>query len=412
MKALLVATDLGQVRDRLVAAYRRVRARTEALAAPLSAEDQQLQSMPDASPTKWHRAHTTWFFEAFVLSHAKLDVVDPRYEYLFNSYYDSVGARQPRGKRGLLSRPSVVEIADYRNVVDERLERLLALADTDMLARVLPIVELGIAHEEQHHELLLTDILHAFSENPTRPMYRSDAPSPEAASAPHPARFVSFDGGLKEIGAPDVGFAFDNERPRHKRWVDPFSIADRLVTVRELKAFIDEGGYRSPSLWLSEGFDFVHSRGVTSPLHTTYEDGRLSVFTLAGTRVPHDDEPVVHASFYEADAIARFLGARLPTEAEWETVAEGRLTDARDVHQLFGDAWQWTRSSYEPYPGYEAPTGALGEYNGKFMISQMVLRGGSCFTPPGHVRASYRNFWHPHTQFQMTGIRLARGVPG
>jgi ergothioneine biosynthesis protein EgtB len=301
-----------------------------------------------------------------------------------------------------------------------------------LLAELSPLVRLGIAHEEQHQELLLTDILHAFSQNPLQPAYAGPSASAfarPAAPLAEPLRFVTFPGGLREIGASARGFAFDNERPRHRRWLEPFALAERLVCVRELKAFIEAGGYRTPSLWLSEGFDMVRARGLASPMHSSYEGGRLHVFSLAGARVVHDDEPVVHVSYYEADAIARFLGARLPTEAEWETVAEGEAprgnfadgslrpqpassapAAASGVRQLFGDAWEWTQSSYEPYPGYEVSRGALGEYNGKFMVSQMVLRGGSCLTPRGHVRASYRNFWHPPTQFQMTGIRLARGV--
>jgi ergothioneine biosynthesis protein EgtB len=423
--------DLARERDRLLARYAATRAHTESLAAPLSAEDQQLQSMPDASPTKWHRAHTTWFFETFVLEPAGIDVVDSRYAYIFNSYYEAVGARHPRSQRGLLSRPSAAEVSDYRRIVDERVARLLSSAAGDRLARALPILELGIAHEEQHQELLLTDILHAFSESPLRPAYRPEATSSGRSPQPDPLRFVPRAGGLLEIGArAGAGFTFDNERPRHKRWIEPFAVADRLVSVRELKAFIDAGGYRTPSLWLSDGFDVVRARAMTSPMYSSYEDGRLTVFTLAGARVARDDEPVVHVSYYEADAIARFLGARLPTEAEWETLAEGEAvrgnfsdgalhpqpaSSAQDglsgVRQLFGDAWEWTQSSYEPYPGYEVSGGALGEYNGKFMVSQMVLRGGSCLTPRGHVRASYRNFWHPRTQFQMAGIRLARAAP-
>ncbi len=419
-------------REPVLALYARTRARTESLAARLSPEDQQLQSMADASPTKWHRAHTTWFFEAFVLEPAGKKAVDPRYAFLFNSYYEAVGPRHTRDRRGLISRPSVAEIGDYRRVVDERLMDLLTTADEATLERVLPVVELGIAHEEQHQELLLTDILHAFSENPLRPAFQEPSPEPARPlpSAGGELRFMAFEGGLYEVGASDrVPFAFDNERPRHKEWVEPFALADRLVTVRELKAFLREGGYGTPSLWLSEGFDFVRSNRVSAPLHGAYEDGELRVFTLEGARVADDDEPVVHVSYYEADAIARFLGARLPSEAEWEIAARnapvrGNFADegvlrarrasasAAGVRQLFGDAWEWTRSSYDPYPGYRSPAGAIGEYNGKFMVNQRVLRGGSCLTPQRHMRASYRNFWHPHTRFQMTGIRLAREVSG
>ncbi len=424
-------------RARLSALFAETRARTESFAARLSPEDQQLQSMPDASPTKWHRAHTAWFFETFVLAPSGVDVVDSRYGFLFNSYYEASGPRHARAKRGLVSRPTADEVTDYRRLVDARTLKLLATASAEVLDRVLPIVELGIAHEEQHQELLLTDILHAFSENPLRPVFlpddAGDAISPRARGAAGPIRFVPFEGGLRDIGALDSEpFVFDNERPRHKEWVAPFALGDRLVTVGELKAFLEAGGYRTPSLWLSEGFDFVRAHALTSPLYSVYEGGVLQVFTLAGARVAADDEPVAHVSYYDADAIARFLGARLPTEGEWEVAAArapvtgnfvdaGRLhpspagIEARDdavttIRQLFGDTWEWTRSSYEAYPGYEPPAGALGEYNGKFMINQRVLRGGSCLTPRRHVRTSYRNFWHAPTRFQMTGLRLAREV--
>jgi ergothioneine biosynthesis protein EgtB len=425
-----VPTDWGLERERLLGLYRATRACTERLAARLSPEDQQLQSMPDASPTKWHRAHTTWFFEAFLLEPAGIGPVDGRYGLLFNSYYEAKGPRHPRPLRGALSRPSAVEIGDYRRRVDERIEQLVRGAESVVLARVLPVLELGIAHEEQHQELVLTDILHAFSQNPLHPAFLPDAVRPRASTEPAPVRFVPIDGGLREIGAHgQAGFSFDNEQPRHKRWVEPFAIADRLVTVRELKAFIDDGGYEDPALWLSEGFGFVRAHGIVSPSYTTYEAGRLEAFTLAGPRTLDDDEPAAHLSYYEADAVARFLGARLPTEVEWEVASASRpvrgnfaddgllrpmpagpAVSSEPVRQLFGDAWEWTSSSYEPYPGYRAPPGALGEYNGKFMVSQLVLRGGSCLTPRRHVRGSYRNFWHPSTRFQATGVRLARGT--
>jgi ergothioneine biosynthesis protein EgtB len=415
-------------RQQVLDLYTQTRARTDAVTVALSPEDQQLQSMCAASPTKWHRAHTTWFFETFVLGPAGVAPFDGRYAFLFNSYYETLGPRHARAERGLVSRPTAAEVSDYRRAVDERVRHLLETATQATLERVLPAVILGIAHEEQHQELVLTDILHAFSRNPLRPAYKTAAPSsPGAASE---LAFVRFEGGLKQIGAPkSSAFTFDNEEPRHKAWVEPFALADRLVSVRELKAFIREGGYSTPSLWLSEGFDFVRTHDVHAPLYSTFEDGELTVFGLGGPRVAHDDEPVVHVSYYEADAIAHFLGARLPTEVEWETAAadapiEGNFVDdgvlralpakgapaAPRVRQLFGDAWEWTRSSYEPYPGFAAPAGALGEYNGKFMVSQLVLRGGSCLTPRRHIRASYRNFWHPDTQFQMTGVRLARTV--
>jgi ergothioneine biosynthesis protein EgtB len=423
-------------RARVLALFAATRARTEALAARLSAEDQQLQSMPDASPTKWHRAHTTWFFEAFVLEPAGIAPALGQSGLLFNSYYEAAGPRHPRAKRGLLSRPSAVEVGDYRRRVDERLKRLIETAGAAPLERILPVIELGVAHEEQHQELLLTDILHAFSESPLRPAFLAAAITPPSAPPAEEIRFVPFEGGLREIGAAaGGGFAFDNERPRHKRWVEPFALADRLVTMGELAAFIREGGYRTPSLWLSEGFDFVRAQGLGAPLHAAMEDGELRVFSLAGPRVAAASDPVVHVSYYEADALARFLGARLPTEAEWEIAAAARpvrgnfLDDgvlrARppaadtpeaerggtgELRQLFGDAWEWTQSSYEAYPGYAPLPGALGEYNGKFMVGQQVLRGGSCLTPRRHVRATYRNFWPPPTRFQMTGVRLARDV--
>lgn len=421
-----------QRRDTLLALYAETRARTERLAAPLTADDQQMQSMPDASPTKWHRAHTTWFFEAFVLVPAGVEVVDRRYAELFNSYYEAAGPRHPRPKRGLLSRPTVAEVTDYRRVVDARIAKLLGDASAATLDRALPVLELGVAHEEQHQELILTDILHAFSESPLRPAYapppRSHQASNEAAT---PVRFVRHEGGLHEVGAREAdttqAFAFDNERPRHKAWVEPFEMGDRLVTVGELCAFIREGGYQTPSLWLSDGLDFVRAHDVSAPLYSRYEDGALRVFTLGGERVADDAEPASHLSYYEADALARFLGARLPTETEWEIAAsdapvDGNFVDSsllrptpapaagagHPLRQLFGDVWEWTRSSYEPYPGYQPPPGALGEYNGKFMLDQRVLRGGSCLTPRRHARASYRNFWRPPTRFQMTGVRLAR----
>jgi ergothioneine biosynthesis protein EgtB len=426
-------SPLEEERSRILSLYAETRARTEELAAPLSAEDQQLQSMPDASPVKWHRAHMTWFFEAFVLEPEGIAPVDGRYAFLFNSYYEAVGPRHARPKRGLLSRPGASEVADYRRLVDERISRLVASADSTRLARILPILELGIAHEEQHQELILTDSLHALSQNPLLPAYLPstlvDVNGDSDGDDPRPPRFIAFEGGLHEIGAHDSArFAFDNERPRHKVWVEPFKLADRLVTVKDLHAFVRDGGYRTPTLWLSEGFDFVRAQGIEAPLHAALEDGVFTGFTLQGPRKLEESTPIVHLSYYEADAIARYLGARLPTETEWEVAAsrapvvgnfvdDGKLrplplprSHAFGISQLFGDAWEWTSSGYDPYPGYAAPAGALGEYNGKFMVSQKVLRGGSCFTPRRHVRASYRNFWHPATRFQMTGLRLARGV--
>jgi ergothioneine biosynthesis protein EgtB len=419
--------DAGEA---LAGLYARTRDRTEALSAPLSAEDQLLQSMPAASPTKWHRAHTTWFFETFLLTPLGIPPVDDRFGFLFNSYYEALGPRQERAKRGLLSRPSVAEIAAYRAAVDARVLEALVSADAATLAKVAPVVHLGIAHEEQHQELLLTDCWNALWENPLRPAYRT-AVSARGDDTPvegAPARFVPFEGGPQEIGAGDAeAFVFDNERPRHRRWLEPFSLADRLVTIGEMKAFIRDGGYQTPSLWLSDGWAFVSAQGLRAPLYARVEGAAYVAFGLEGLREARDDEPVSHLSFYEADALARYLGGRLPTEAEWEVAAsrsavQGNFLDSGalrplpverrglGLRQLFGDVWEWTRSSYEPYPGYAPAAGALGEYNGKFMVNQLVLRGGSCLTPPGHVRPSYRNFWSPETRFQMTGARLAKDV--
>ena len=377
------------------AALLAVRAETERLAAPLTAEDQALQSMPDCSPVKWHRAHTTWFLETFLLGPAGFAPVDARYGFLFNSYYDAVGPRHPRPQRGLLSRPSSQEVGRYRAAVDERLAAWLPTV-TD--PRILGVVALGMAHEEQHQELIRTDILHAFSLNPLRPAWGAfpRASAGGAGWVPHP-------GGLCEIGASGDAFCFDNEGPRHRVWLEPFELARGLVTLGQVRAFAAEGGYRTPVLWLAAGWDAVRAQGWEAPLHTRFEDGAIVVFGPDGEREAAADEPARHLSAFEADAIARWAGARLPTEAEWE-VSAGALDAAHDV------AWQWTSSAYSAYPGYRAAAGALGEYNGKFMAEQLVLRGGSDFTPLGHSRASYRNFWPAATRFQRTGLRLARDI--
>ncbi|MEO8083812.1 MAG: ergothioneine biosynthesis protein EgtB [Ardenticatenales bacterium] len=409
--------------------YVATRAATEALATGLSDEDQVLQSMPQTSPVKWHRAHTAWFFESFVLGPAGIAPIDERYAFLFNSYYDTIGERVPRAKRGLVSRPSAREVGDYRRAVDEGvlalIDRVGDDGDGERAESLAQIIELGLNHEEQHQELILTDILHAFSEQPLHPVYRTGAVARTTASPP--CRFLAFDGGLVEIGAPPSGFAFDNERPRHRVFLEPFALASRPVTVGEVKAFIAEGGYHTPTLWLAEGYATARAMGWEAPLYATCDGDGYRVFTLRGWYAPSDDTPASHLSFWEAEAVARFLGGRLPTEAEWEhaaasvdALAAGRWADdgvlvplpvaSEGLGQLFGDVWEWTRSGYEPYPGYRIAAGALGEYNGKFMAQQNVLRGGSCLTPRGHVRASYRNFWPPETRFQMSGARLARDV--
>jgi ergothioneine biosynthesis protein EgtB len=400
--------------------YRAVRAHTLALCEPLSAEDMVVQSMPDASPAKWHLAHTTWFFETFLLAtrEKRYAPFHPRYSYLFNSYYDAVGPRHARPSRGLLTRPPLAEIRAYRAQVDERVEALLTRRlDPEAEA----IIDLGLAHEEQHQELLLTDLKHAWFANPLRPAYGPTLPL--STSAPPPVRFEPHDGGLFEVGHAGDGFAFDNEGPRHRVFLEPFALATRAVANAEYLAFMEDGGYERPELWLFEGFAAAREQRWEAPLYWEREGDGFTTFTLHGPRALDPNEPVVHVSFYEADAFARWAGARLPTEEEWEVAAcgakaEGVFADRGRFHpapargegmtQLLGDVWEWSRSAYAPYPRYRPASGALGEYNGKFMCNQLVLRGGSSVTPEGHVRTTYRNFFHPDARWQFTGLRLAR----
>lgn len=429
------AADLDSGREGALDRYRTVRLRTEALAAPLSAEDQTVQSMADVSPTKWHRAHTTWFFENFILMPYTVDYrpYDPAFGYLFNSYYEGAGPRHPRPARGLLSRPSVAEIARYRDHVDAAMATLVAGAGATAWRAIQPLFELGLYHEEQHQELILMDIKHVLSLNPLDPVY-APAPATPARQAPPAARFVAFAGGLRQIGhegagSGEGGFAFDNEGPRHKVWIEPFGLASRLVTCGEYCAFIADGGYRRAELWLSDGWATVKSEAWEAPLYWRRDGEDWSIFTLAGRRALDDDEPVCHVSYYEADAFARWAGKRLPREAEWEVAAaesdialEGNLMDRDVLHplpaepsaaplqQMIGDVWEWTASPYMPYPGYRPPEGTIGEYNGKFMANQMVLRGGAAVTPPGHVRITYRNFFYPASRWAFSGIRLAEDV--
>ena len=415
MSDLLTTTGNRTITDWFFA----TRALTESLAAPLSAEDQTVQSMPDVSPTKWHRAHTTWFFETFLLA-PKLpgyQPFHPAYGYLFNSYYEGVGARYPRHDRGLVSRPGVGEIAAYRAFVDEAMTALLDRA-TD--ADVTGLVELGIQHEQQHQELLLMDIKHVLSRNPLLPAY--DAVSLAPPSLAGTLTFTEFAGGVREIGHAGEGFRFDNELPRHPVYLGPFALADRPVTCGEWSAFIEDGGYRRPELWLSDGWATVQSEQWEGPLYWSRIDGEWHEFTLGGPHTVTEGQPVCHVSYYEADAFARWAGLRLPTEAEWEVAAAGRPVEGHFLDQSrlhptpvshaptgpFGDVWQWTSSAYSPYPGFEAAPGAVGEYNGKFMVNQYVLRGGSCVTPPGHLRATYRNFFPPAARWAFSGLRLAR----
>jgi ergothioneine biosynthesis protein EgtB len=418
--------DRGVRPELLAARFRQVRAASERLAAPLSPEDQQVQSMPDASPTKWHLAHTTWFFETFVLAPnvPGFRPFHPGYGYLFNSYYEAAGPRHPRPQRGLVTRPSCAEVRAYRAATDER---VLAALHAGLAPAALDVVELGLAHEEQHQELLVTDVKHLLAQSPLRPSYRENAaPRSGAPGLAAPAlRFVEHPGGVREIGHAGAGFAFDNEGPRHPVLVPPFAIASRVATCGEWLAFVDDGGYRRPELWLSDGWAAVQARGWDAPLYWEREPDRWSVFTLGGRRELDPAEPVAHVSLYEADAFARWSGARLPTEEEWEVAVTaapappGRFADDPALHpapakgpaqvaQLLGDVWEWTRSAYTPYRGYQPTAGALGEYNGKFMCSQLVLRGGSCATPPGHVRPTYRNFFYPDARWQFSGVRLAR----
>jgi ergothioneine biosynthesis protein EgtB len=400
--------------------FQAVRQRSLQLAAPLSIEDCCAQSMPDASPVKWHLAHTTWFFETFILEarEAAFRAFHPAFRVLFNSYYNGVGAKHPRAQRGLLTRPALDEVRAYRADVDARMLRLLAAAP-DPDPALTALVTLGLQHEQQHQELMLTDVKHLLAQNPVAPAYDGDGMRPGAA--PPALEFLEFDGGLVEIGHDGRGFCFDNELPRHRSYVAPFALASRLVTNREYLAFIEAGGYRDPSLWLAEGWDKVASGELAAPLYwrgDSDDDGGWNEFTLHGEAPLDPARPVTHLSLYEADAYARWAGARLPLESEWEFAARladietGRLhpgaASGAGLSQMFGACWQWTASSYAPYPGYAPAPGAIGEYNGKFMVNQYVLRGSSCATPDGHARASYRNFFPAGARWQFTGIRLAR----
>ena len=391
--------------------FANVRAHSLALAAPLSAEDQCVQSMPDASPTKWHLAHTSWFFEAVVLAEhvPGYEPFDGRWFHLFNSYYESLGPRHPRPQRGLLTRPALAEVHRYREQIDERIARFIATADERTWREAAPLLELGLHHEQQHQELILTDILHALSCNPLLPAYRAAEPPGLRLATSSQVRWLAGPEGAVEIGHAGDGFAFDNETPRHRVWQQPYRVADRLVTCGDFADFIQDGGYRTASLWLSDGWAAVQAHGWQAPAYWIAPgDPRApaqhwQVFGLEGVHPLDRAAPVSHLSLYEAAAYAEWAGARLPTEAEWEAAAD--LPGLRD---MTGQVWQWTRSSYDPYPGYRPWTGAIGEYNGKFMVGQVVLRGSSIATPAGHARRSYRNFFPPAARWQFSGLRLAK----
>ena len=395
------------------------------MCAPLSVEDHCLQPMPDASPAKWHLAHTTWFFETFVLSQYDPQYHPPHPEFrsLFNSYYNTIGDRPLRALRHVLSRPSLEEVRLYRGHVDEAMADLIERADLPDAA--VQLITLGIHHEQQHQELIITDVKNGLWTNPLRPAYR-DQPLPRPASGSVPSlQWQSFAGGVYSVGFEGSGFAFDNEGPPHKVYLEPFRLASRLVTNAEYLEFMRQGGYSTPTLWLSDGWDILRANQWTSPLYWEQRDGEWWNYSIEGMQPLKLDEPVCHISFYEADAFARWSGGRLPTEFEWETAARsvgfaGNFQDSGVLHpqpasgdaplaQMFGDVWEWTGSAYTPYPGFKPAAGAVGEYNGKFMCNQMVLRGGSCATPQSHIRATYRNFFPPHARWQFMGVRLANG---
>jgi ergothioneine biosynthesis protein EgtB len=408
--------------------YREIRRATESLCEPLSPEDCTVQSMPDASPAKWHLGHTSWFFDTFLLEGCVADgrLFPEEYRLLFNSYYNSIGEQHPRPRRGLLTRPSLEEVLAYRAEVDRRLLRLLEELSGGS-APLAELAEVGLQHEQQHQELILTDIKHLLSCNPLRPAYQK--PQEHLPGEPPRLEWYRYEGGTYWIGHEGSSFSFDNERPRHRTLLEPFELASRPVTNGEFLEFIEAGGYENPELWLSDGWSVIRDRGWRAPLYWEERNGAWSLMTLSGLRSVRSGEPVCHVSFYEADAFARWMGARLPTEAEWEVAAaaapmDGNFAEERLFHpdvararapregpaQVFGDVWEWTQSSYGPYPGYVPPPGALGEYNGKFMCNQMVLRGGSCATPRAHIRPTYRNFFYPDARWQFSGLRLAREV--
>ncbi len=413
-------------RAELLARYRHVRETTERLCAPLETEDYVAQSMPDASPVKWHLAHSTWFFETFLLKPNRdgQGVAPAEYAFLFNSYYNALGERIARPHRGLLTRPTVAEVFRYRADVDDEIDALLKSIDEPSFRRISPMIVLGLNHEQQHQELILTDLKHLFGANPVRPVYRETSRLTDRAVPP--MRWVSYPGGLSSIGHDGPGFAFDNELPRHRVYSDSYRLSSRPVTNGEYLEFIADRGYDRPELWLSDGWNSRQANGWTAPLYWQAAPEGWRVFTMSGEQAIVASEPVCHISYYEADAYSRWAGARLPTEAEWECAAhvspiQGNFLESEHFHpqplpaasspavleQIYGDVWEWTSSPYVPYPGFRPASGAIGEYNGKFMCNQMVLRGGSCATPRSHIRSTYRNFFPPEARWQFAGLRLA-----
>jgi ergothioneine biosynthesis protein EgtB len=437
--------------DSALSNYKRIRQQSLTLCNELETEDLELQADAFVSPMKWHLAHTSWFFETFILKNTPdYQVFHPQFEYLFNSYYNAVGEQYPRDKRGLMSRPTVQEVKAYRHYVDQRLHRLLS--ETDALTKEQSdLIILGLNHEQQHQELMLTDLKYNFSFNPLYPIYAKakfppqQAPDNNQDTDVEPIRFINFDGGIYNIGHKGSGFSFDNEKPRHQTLLQNFRIANRLITNEEYCRFIDSGGYQDPQFWLADGWAWLQDNNITGPLYWQLESESIKreeqqspqryEFRLTGYGQLHPQQPVTHVSFYEADAYARWAGKRLPSEYEWEVASKQReisgafvesesfhplqlaankkicddsTTD--DIKQLFGECWQWTKSAYAPYPGFKTPAGTVGEYNGKFMCNQMVLRGGSCVTPKDHLRTTYRNFFYPQDRWQFTGIRLAEDV--
>ena len=416
-------------RGALTARFKDVRGDSERLAAPLTPEDWMLQSMPEASPVKWNLAHTSWFFETFILKVHATDYAPfhAKYGYLFNSYYNQIGKMHPRPDRGLISRPSAEDIKKFRAHIDAAIIALIADADEALMEKIAPLMALGLAHEQQHQELLLTDLKHALYQNPLLPGVYADVSKSDADALPTDLRWERMEGGLCEIGWNGEGFGFDNEGPRHKVYLHPFELANRPVTNRDYFEFIEDGGYDNPVHWLSDAWETIKEEDWRAPLYWQRRDGVWMEYTLFGERPVDPAAPVTHVSYYEAAAFASWAEARLPTEFEWEAAAslfemKGRFLengqptapapatgDAR-LLQLFGDVWEWTASPYVAYPGFAPPPGAIGEYNGKFMSGQMVLRGGSCATPANHLRVSYRNFFHPWARWQFSGFRLARDI--